>query len=238
MALLLARALCGSLFHQAPLLASLISLSDRSLMLMSALRRTPPTTTISPILHMMSWASMGRSFLPAACCSFWAVNSKRSTSALGPLLRPPNVLRRAPFGRSSVTSYVGSCPLQSSARYSLYAFAQPSLESVTLTMVFVLWKVSAISGSFWMCFCSMLNPTPVPCMRMSRVSSNALMLSTAMKEQLYPAMLFFSSAGPAVMRARIDGMTWWYVMAWVISFLSFLLILLPRCSCVFVMKLT
>lgn len=46
-ALLLASARCGFSSHHGPVLAVRIESESRSLRLMSALRRTPPTTTIS-----------------------------------------------------------------------------------------------------------------------------------------------------------------------------------------------
>ncbi len=77
---------------------------------MSADLLTPPTTTTSPTLQMMSWHSSGDSFLPADNLKVDTVNSKRLRNGSGPEDRPPNVLRRAPAGRSLEVSQVGTCP--------------------------------------------------------------------------------------------------------------------------------
>jgi hypothetical protein len=51
-----------------------------------------------------------------------------------------------------------------------------------------------------------LNPTPVPHKRIYMASSKLLGSSTGKYEQLYPAVLSRSKAGPAVIIALIDGM--------------------------------
>ncbi|ABT16976.1 hypothetical protein ATCV1_z842R [Acanthocystis turfacea chlorella virus 1] len=107
---LLARALCGAVSHHGPLFALRMRSSSRSLRLIIADLRTPPDTTISPILHIISWHSRVVSFLPAAPLNVLTTNQKSSTSGLGPDARPPNVFSLAPGGRIPDTSQVGTSP--------------------------------------------------------------------------------------------------------------------------------
>src|SRR5208282_3818555 len=94
-------------------------------------RRTPPTTTMSPTLHIKSWHSMLVSFLPVAARNVATVNLNRSSSGAGPEERPPKVLRGAPAGRSWERSQEGTIPLYRSAISSLNALDQPILLSST-----------------------------------------------------------------------------------------------------------
>ena len=80
--------------------------------------RTPPTTTTSPILHIMSWHSIGLRFLPVAFLNLAIVKSKRFTSGCGPEDLPPIVFKRAPEGLTFETSIAGMCPVQSKASSS------------------------------------------------------------------------------------------------------------------------
>ena len=170
-------------------------------------RRTPPTTTTSPILHIMSWHSIGFRLRPREPLNTLIVKSKRFTNGCGPEERPPIVLSLAPAGRSFVTSIVGICPDHSNARSSRYAFAHPAFESSTVITVDVFSKVSGTEGSLLIYLYSTENPTPVPHIRMYIVSSKDLGESTGTNEQLYPGTWSLSRAGPAVIRERIDGIT-------------------------------
>ena len=73
-----ASALCTLTFHHSPDFANLISLSLRSLRLIKADLRTPPTTTISAILQTISCASTGFNFRPAASLKSAIENLNRS----------------------------------------------------------------------------------------------------------------------------------------------------------------
>src|SRR6478609_2196942 len=55
---------------------------------------------------------------------------------------------------------------------------------------------------------------------MYSASSNARRSSTAMKEQLYPATCERVKASPAVMMARMEGITSWFLMTVLSSALS------------------
>ena len=148
---------------------------------------TPPTTTISPILHIMSWHSIGFKFLPTAFLKTLIVKSNRFTSGCGPDDLPPIVLSLAPAGLSLLMSIVGICPDQSNASSSLYAFAHPVLESSTVITVDDFSNDSGTDGSLFIYLYSTENPTPVPHIRIYIASSNVFGLSTGINAQLYPA---------------------------------------------------
>ena len=93
--------------HHAPVFASRIRSSVRFDRLIRADRRTPPTTTISAILHTRSWHSIDVSFLPAALLKVSQVKRKRSSRGFGPDALPPNVLSLAPEGRTLEISHFG-----------------------------------------------------------------------------------------------------------------------------------
>ena len=128
-------------------------------------------------------------------------------SGCGPDDLPPIVLRRAPAARSLLTSIAGTCPDQSNASNSRYAFAHPCFESSTVITVVDFSKVSGTEGSLLTYLYSTENPTPVPHIKIYIVSSNDLGLSTGTNEQLYPATWSRSNAAPAVITERIDGIT-------------------------------
>ena len=174
---------------------------------MRALRRTPPHTTTSAILHTKSCTSSEVSLRPAAPWKTPTAKLNNSSSGSAPLLLPPKVLRIAPAGRTPETSHLGISPWYSKPIVSLSALAQPILESATLIVVSVSLNSSATSGSLLMYCRSTENPTPVPHISTYNTSSNTRGLSTATYEQLYPATLSLSSASPAVIRQRIEGIT-------------------------------
>ena len=138
--------MCGAFFHHSPDLAWRIRSSDRLDRLIIALRRTPPTTTISPILHIRLWHSYDDSLRPFATLKVSIVKLNKSTSGAGPLARPPNVFRRAPAGRTLLTSQVGISPAYNIEISRRYAFAQPSLLSRTTIVVSLSNSCSGISG--------------------------------------------------------------------------------------------
>ena len=169
--------------------------------------RTPPTTTTSPILHIMSWHSIGFRFLPVAFLNLEIVKSNKLISGCGPDDLPPIVLSLAPAGLTFETSIAGICPDQSKASNSRYAFAQPCFESSTVIMVVDFSSDSGTAGSLLIYLYSTENPTPVPHIKIYIVSSNERGLSTGTNEQLYPATLSLSKAAPAVITDLIDGIT-------------------------------
>ena len=69
--------------------------------------RTPPTTTISAILHTMSFASTDLSLSPAAFRKVFIVNLNNSSRGSGPEALPPNVLRGVPAGLTFDKSHLG-----------------------------------------------------------------------------------------------------------------------------------
>ena len=98
-----------------PVLAWRIRSSERFDKLIIADRRTPPTTTISPILHMMSCASIEDSLRPLASLKVCTVKLNRSTRGAGPEARPPKVFSLAPAGRTLDVSHLGISPEYSRA---------------------------------------------------------------------------------------------------------------------------
>ena len=146
---MLASPLCGFCSYHLPLLAWRIRSSDKLLNEIMALRRTPPTTTISPTLHMRSWHSIDESLRPCASLKVLTAKLNRSIRGAGPDALPPKVFNRAPAGRTFSTFHLGISPAQRSARTCLKALDQPSLLSLTMTIV-SLSKSVGISGSFSM----------------------------------------------------------------------------------------
>src|SRR5690606_18754161 len=108
--LLLANARCPSFSHHDPDLATLILSSERLEREIIAERRTPPTTTISPILQRMSWHSRELSLRPTAPLNLLMTNLNKSSRGPGPEALPPNVLSLAPAGRTLETSHLGTSP--------------------------------------------------------------------------------------------------------------------------------
>ena len=104
------------------------------LKLIKADLRTPPTTTMSAILHTRSWHSRDVNFLPAATLNRSTVKLNRSAKGSGPEARPPKVFSLAPAGRTLVKSHLGTLPAYRRLISSLNAEAQPILLSDT-TMV-------------------------------------------------------------------------------------------------------
>ena len=155
--------------------------SDREII---ADRRTPPTTTTSPTLHRISCASSEVSFRPVAPRNFATTYLNKSTSGSGPDALPPKVLSLAPAGRTPETSHLGTSPAYSKARTCRKALAHPSLESLTLMTVPLLYKSTGISGNLDTYFCSTLKPTPVPHNKIYIASSKALGSSIGKYEQL------------------------------------------------------
>ena len=119
--------------------------------------------------------------------NFAIVKSNRLTSGCGPDDLPPIVLRRAPAGRNFDTSIAGICPAHNIANSSLYAFAQPALESSTTITVDDFSNESGTAGSLLIYLYSTEKPTPVPHIKIYIVSSNERGESTGTNEQLYPA---------------------------------------------------
>ena len=117
--------------HHLPDLAPLILSSDRLLREMRALRRTPPTTTMSAILQTKSWHSNEVSFRPLAPLMTSIENRNNCSSGSGPEARPPKVLSLAPLGRILSKFHRGICPLKSNDNSSLNPVAHPILESRT-----------------------------------------------------------------------------------------------------------
>src|SRR6185312_4587628 len=90
---------------------------------------------------------------------------------------------------------------------SMRLFAHPSLLSATVMTVSVSSKASEIFGSC-LTYCSSTEyPTPVPHNKTYMASSKDLGLSTGRYAQLYAATLHLSIAAPAVIKARILGIT-------------------------------
>ena len=152
--------------------------SERLLNEIIALRRTPPTTTTSPTLHIRSWHSIEDSLRPSAFLNICTEKLNKSTKGAGPLALPPKVLRRAPAGRTFVISHFGISPAQSRAKTCLKALAQPSLLSRTDTTVSLSIRLGT-SGSLSINCLSTENPTPVPHSKINIASSKALTSSTA-----------------------------------------------------------
>src|SRR5210317_973537 len=100
--------------------------SDRLDKLIIALRRTPPTTTTSPILHIMSWHSILFSLRPAAPLNLATTNLNKSFNGSGPEARPPKVLSLAPAGRILDKSHLGTSPTYSRLISLRSPLAQPS----------------------------------------------------------------------------------------------------------------
>ena len=94
--------------------------------------RTPPTTTTSPILHIMSWHWRLVNFSPEASLNLATTKLNRSTNGAGPLARPPNVFNFAPAGLTRLTSHKGMTPLYKEVINVRNEYAQPSLESATM----------------------------------------------------------------------------------------------------------
>ena len=183
-ALLFARARCGAVSHHGPAFACRILSSSKSDNEIIAERRTPPTTTTSPILHIKSWHSNECSLRPLAFLNVATVNSNRSTNGCGPEALPPNVLSRAPAGLTLLTSHFGISPAQRFARSRRNDFAHPSLESCTAMVCSESNSFSGTSGSWLMYLDSTENPTPVPQSKMNMASSKDLGSSTGRYEQL------------------------------------------------------
>src|SRR5271157_6553669 len=97
--------------HHWPFFALRMRSSDKLERESMAERRTPPTTTTSPIMHIMSWHSIEFSLRPAAFLKSSTVKRKRRSSGSGPDARPPIVFNNAPFGRIALKSHEGMSPL-------------------------------------------------------------------------------------------------------------------------------
>src|ERR1035437_10597073 len=87
-------------FHHSPALQSRIRTSSISEREINALLRTPPVTTIQPIIQTKSWHSNVVSFLPAAALNKHTANLNSSSNGSGPEDLPPKVINRAPVGRN------------------------------------------------------------------------------------------------------------------------------------------
>ena len=157
-------------------------------------------------MHIKSWHSIDDNFLPFA---FWKISTEklnRLSNGRGPDDLPPNVFNLSPAGRTLDISHLGICPANNICINSLYAFAQPILESATTMVVSVSNNSSGTSGNFSTSLRSTENPTPVPHIKINKHSSNAFVLFTARYAQLYPATLSRSNASPAVINDLIEGM--------------------------------
>ena len=177
---LLANALCPSFSHHWPDFACLIWSSPKLDKDISAERLTPPTTTTSPILHIISWHSIGYNLLPDAFLNTLMQKWYKSTRGWGPDALPPNVFNLAPDGLTCVTSKDGTCPTYNMAISSRNALAQPGLLSPTVITVVLFSKCSLTTGNLSTFSLSTENPTPVPHIRIYIHSSKLLGLSTGM----------------------------------------------------------
>ena len=130
-----------------------------------------------------------------------------STKGSAPLALPPNVFNGEPASLTLLISHLGICPEYNRVTISLKDLDQPILLSGTQTTVSVGWKSSATVGSLSTSDLLTENPTPVPHINIYIISLNFLALSIATKQQLYPATLSLSKASPAVIKQRIDGIT-------------------------------
>src|SRR3990167_2408964 len=142
-------------------------MSDKEI---SALRLTPPETTHSPILQIISCTSNVLNFSPCFLNIISLTKFNRHFSGSGPALFPPIVLRRAPAGRNLDKSNDISLPENQLFIPKTSASAQPSLLSGTI-------KVSNFSpvclttvGKNSTFFLSTENPTPVPHIRIYKIS--------------------------------------------------------------------
>ena len=142
-----------------------------------ALRLTPPLTTISPTLHIISWHSKLDNLRFCAPLNVAIQKLNRSIKGAGPEALPPNVFSLAPAGLTSETSHLGTSPAHRSANTCLNALAQPSLLSLTIIVV-SLSNMVGTSGNLDMYCRSTLNPTPVPHSSINIASSKLLGSST------------------------------------------------------------
>ena len=141
-------------------------------------RRTPPTTTTSPILHIRSWHSSVCKRRPFAFLNMLTAKLNKSTNGSGPDARPPNVFKRAPAGRTLDTSHFGISPAYRCANNKRKDLAQPSLLSCTAITWSESNNFSGTSGNCDTYLFSTENPTPVPQSKINMASSNALTSST------------------------------------------------------------
>ena len=110
---------------------------------------------------------------PCALRNTPTVKLNKSMSGSGPEALPPNVLSRAPAGRTLRISHFGTLPAYSIAISSRYALAHPILLSATTIVVSVSNIPSFTTGRFAIKLRSTLKPTPVPHIRTYISSSNA-----------------------------------------------------------------
>ena len=165
------------------------------------------------IIQHKSWHSRLLKRLPAAPLNILVVNTNKSIKGCGPEARPPNVLSGSPAPLTLLVSHLGHSPAYRRDISCLNDLAQPIFESGTTIAVSESWNASATSGSLPTYCLSTLNPTPVPQSKIYISSSKARGWSIGRYEQLNPATLSLSSAGPAVIKQRIEGITSRAVMA-------------------------